>query len=76
MRVTIKVGDIGVDIRGLKMSRKQVLDMLGEVAGVALALTPEQPEQQPIGFALSAITERAPDEADDYYEEDDDRGNP
>ena len=63
MRVTIKVGDIGVDIRGLKMSRKQVLDLVGEVAGIALALAPDEPapdDRPPLGF--TALIERLPDD--------------
>jgi len=77
MKISIAVSGVEVVIEGITYTRRQVLDLLGEVAGVAIALEDSAPaaiEAAPsgFGFTLSADTELAhPDELDlsDYFEE-------
>lgn len=67
MKLRIKIGELELHVEGLEFTRKQVLKMLGETAGIALALSTEDDTEtptNPIGF--SATLERAPD----YQEQD------
>lgn len=66
MKVTIAAGGVELTVEGITYNRKQVVELLGEVAGVAIALddagvAPEEPEPapRPFGFRLGADTELA-----------------
>ena len=53
MRVSIRVGSVRLDVDGLDLSKRQILNLLGQVAGIADALAPvleEEPERPPLGF--------------------------
>lgn len=70
MKFRIEVGAVRVDVDGLVLTRRQLLQLVGEVAGVALAVgeQPELPDPPPFGFSLSAQTERAADDEPDLSE--------
>ena len=68
MKVTITVGAVTLKTSGLALTRREVRRLLMDCAGVAAALTPEEPERQPLGF--SAHVEREPTEmASTFYED-------
>lgn len=73
MKVRIRVGEVEVHTDGLDLSKRDVLKMLGEIAGVSLAVfaTEEEPAaSNPIGF--TAQVERAPDpeiDLSEYFED-------
>jgi len=77
MKISIAAGGVEVTIEGLNYTRKQVADLLGEVAGIAIALddvgpAPVEPEPRGFGFRLGADTELAGIEEIDlseYFEE-------
>jgi hypothetical protein len=69
MRVRVKVGDVEVTVEGVDYTRRQVRGLLGAVAGVAVMLTPDEPERAPVGF--SVVTERADDPEPEAFFTDD-----
>lgn len=80
MKVRIAAGGVEITINGVDYTRRQIKDLLGEVAGVALALeevAPMQlePPKPAFGFALGADTEIAeivePD-LSEYFEDEED----
>jgi hypothetical protein len=79
MKIRILAGGVEISINGVDYTRRQIKDLLGEVAGVALALeevAPMQlePAKPAFGFNLGVETELAeivePD-LSEYFEEDD-----
>ncbi|CAB5216958.1 hypothetical protein UFOVP199_18 [uncultured Caudovirales phage] len=83
MRITIAAGGVEISIEGVAYNRRQVTELLGEVAGIAIALedagiAPTEPEPAPrqFGFRLGADTELAeiiePDLSEYFEEEEDD----
>lgn len=73
MKVRIVVGSVAVSLTGMDLTKRDVLKMLGEIAGIALAVSGEEEEDDkpstPIGF--SATIERAPDlPAEDWFSDD------
>jgi len=77
MKISIAAGGVEVTVEGVTYTRKQVKELLGEVAGVAIALddagvAPQEPEPRPFGFRLGADMELAdvvePD-LSEYFEE-------
>lgn len=68
MRVSVRVGEIRVDVDGLDYTRRQVNALVRHVASIAVALTETQPEPErpPVGF--TAHLERAPDIEPDLSE--------
>jgi hypothetical protein len=69
MKVTVRVGEVSVTVEGIDYTRRQVRGLLGAVAGVAVMLTPDEPERAPVGF--SVVTERADDPEPEYLFTDD-----
>jgi hypothetical protein len=68
MKVTITVGAVTLKTSGLALTRREVRRLLMDCAGVAAALTPDEPERTPLGFA--AHVEREPTEmAGTFYED-------
>ena len=63
VKVTVQVGSVVVQVRGLDMTVKDVRNLLRHAASIALAVdaTPEEPERAPLGFS-APVLERLPDE--------------
>lgn len=69
MRVRVKIGDVSVDVEGMELSKRQVVDLMERVTTMAMLTQVEVKEvdaeqRYPIGF--SATIERAPE----YQEQD------
>ena len=71
MRVRVRAGDVTIEVDGLEWTRRQVRDLAEHAAGIHAAMQDEQPEPNPIGFALGAATDLAPDPEDEPYYTDD-----
>jgi len=90
MKVSIVVGGVEIQVEGLSWSQRQVKDLLGEVAGIAVALEdagyvepqpePVEPVRQRFGYTLDAQTEIAeviePDLSEYFEEEEEDHKPP
>jgi len=84
MKVSIVVGGVEIQVEGLTWSQRQVKDLLGEVAGIAVAmedagLAEPEPVRRSFGFSLGADTEIAeviePD-LSEYFEEEEEHQQP
>lgn len=63
MKVTVQVGSVTVQAKGLDLTVRDVRRLLMQAASVAAALdtSPEEPERAPLGFA-APVLERLPDD--------------
>lgn len=75
MKIKIVVGDVEVNLTGLDLSKRQVIDILREAAGIAtlMSLQPSSDDEaRPIGFTahLDLDPERnIPEDLSEWFEE-------
>ena len=62
MRVSVRVGDVRIDVEGLRLSHRQVRALLDRAAIIATGreIAAEQPAPSPLGFTTQ-IEDRQPD---------------
>lgn len=70
VKINIRVGEVHVIAEDVTYTRRDIRRLLAEVAGIAVAMSAEEPERQAVGFAV--ITERAAEPPKESYFTDDD----
>ena len=73
MKARIIVGDVEIRTEGIELTKRQVVSLLREAAGIAVLMAStgsEEPDARQSAIGFTAHMERAPDElADPYYDD-------
>lgn len=72
MKARITVGEIEIRTEGLELTKRQVMDLLREAAGIAVLLSASPSEEQaasaPIGFTAHLELDSARNDLEDFSE--------